>query len=282
MIQYNGVYLHQLPIWLEMMLGVALGIFIYFHNSLMFESNNKFLFVVFLVGFLYPVAKPIDISLGNGIIIITAFISYFTIMYYGHINFYKEIEDSKKKQHIFKTITQKKGYIEDKSFSDNASADRFGIIVIGRKGHRGFWNTILRKAGWKEDELMTLYKHERGHNLIGIFMLMLEILIYYFFFSNLILHFGIASLLLYPFLFTTLTLSSWLDELLADTVAGPISYTLMEYIHAVYKIHLGSSFGVSSHPSETLRRFAYNRAFIVVLFITEIVIFFNFYLHNFR
>ncbi len=280
MIQYNGIQIHQLPIWLEIILGILLGIFVLFHNYFVSEdkiSKHNIMYFVFILGFVYPSIKPIDISLNHCVLIITACITYIFISYViAKIN-YQIFINRINNQKFLKTVTIKNGYIEDKNIIDNAFANRFNLICIGRKRNKGFWDTIFRRSGWNQDEIEALFLHEKGHCLIGIPMFIIEILIYYFFFLNLILQFSIISILIYPTLFTFITLSSWLDELLADTNASPFSSTLIEFLKKLNKsskksIYLGTV-GASSHPPIFLRSLAYRRIFIAILLFVEFVIF---------
>ncbi len=181
MFQFNGIQLHQLPIWLEMLLGIALGAVIDFHNGIVSEgkvTEKKYMYILFLVGFIYPFFRPIDLSLNNGVLIISAYTSYFLINLIRHIKIKEYFEESINRQFIFKTYTRKKGYIESKNIynNDNAWTTRFGLIILGIKSHRSIFDQIFRCSGWSKEQEKGIYSHERGHYVIGKLMFLLEIL----------------------------------------------------------------------------------------------------------
>ncbi len=265
---YDGFQWITLNVFLEIFIGILLAGFIiavkeFFTEDFCLVSYGRYIMFlgIFIIGFIYPFLKPVDISFKNTILIISTIISNLIINYFFYLSRKEYLEADSKKGFFSRKFIKKDGYYESKykNDNDNGSTGRFGAIIIGRSSKRSFFDILRGKDGLSENVRKGIYLHELGHTIFTIPMIIIESIIYYYCFLN-IINFNVYSILIIATLFTAITLLAWLDELLADSIS--VLYGFKN--HTEFNLfNLIGSLGSYSHPPIILRYLSY-LSFIIV------------------
>lgn len=262
-------------VFLSIGLGIALALGITIFNRYVNESNtgktaplalvSNLLFLVG-IGVLWTV--ELDLSIKNAILVLTAFVANILVNLAIHFHM-KSVLQQQMQNGVFSRARRRDGYYEHKDYKGNAFTSRFGCIVIGQKQDRGLLNALSQwlffKDGWSDEQRNALYLHEKGHNIFAIPIIFMETLIFYWFCTNLFV-LDVRAFLLVPALIAAVTLTAWLDELLADTIAGSAGFTLRNTIGTGASIwsYVVGGIGAYSHPPLFLRYLAFMRTYWMI------------------
>lgn len=252
---------------IDVLFGVFLAVIIFIYNFFINEESMDrngtikiFSYLVFIWG-IYEITAINQQSINfYGIILVVAIGANFLINLTNHFNLKSHIDSQHytwwRKLWFFKIYEKRFGYVVsyDKYDLFNAHSSRFGLHVVGSKT---IWDRLLKKDGWTKPEKAAIILHEWGHSISAIFIIAVETIIFYLFFSN------IQSLMsifwLFPILFTLVTLLSWMEELIADTFSGPLGFSLMKAYMKEFRWYdyILGNIGARSHPPVILRYLAF-------------------------
>jgi hypothetical protein len=280
---FNQVALATLPVSVEILLGVLLALFIYVTNYYLLNerligfSNERsvILQLLFLAGFIYPITQQTDMSVYNGIVVLTAIMVSFALHLWHHLQKNREIANDQARFFLFRSMSVRDGYVESKDPQDldNAYSSRFGLRVLGRASDRGIFDRLLGRDGWTDEERKALLSHERGHTIGGIVTIPVGTLMFYYFVVN-VIKIQWTSLLLLPTFLTMVTLIAWIDELVADSWAGLHGFALQKRLwdKMPWNNWMAGTVGVSSHPPMILRYVAFRNPWVIPVVLSLIFV----------
>ncbi|MEM9216845.1 MAG: hypothetical protein AAGD25_21155 [Cyanobacteria bacterium P01_F01_bin.150] len=251
--------------WLSVIEGCGIFIAIWLSSWLINENNTSslaWLFQpIFFIGLLLAWVVPIDWSIHNWITLLVAFSLNLISNIANHKRLAMGIQGLIDKQSWWQIGPLRRykvmeGYVRDSGMQDNAYTSRFGVLVLGISSNVSLRHWLFGKDGWEDDQRTAILRHERGHDIFAVPIISLQTLVFYWFYNSFALWNG---LFLIPTFLSAWTLVSWLDELLADTVAGHYGLSLFESIFrdASLPDYILGGIGAYSHPPLMLRKLAF-------------------------
>ena len=251
--------------WMSAIEGCGIFLAIWLSSRLINESNTDWLAwlfqPIFFIGLLLAWVVPVDWSIHNWIALIVAFSLNLIGNIYNHVRLDGQIKELIKQQswwqigHL-RQYRLKDGYVQDSGMKDNAYTSRFGAPVLGISSKSSVWNWLFGTDGWTDSQRKAILRHEYGHNIVAVPIIFLETLVFYWLYSNFSLW---NALFLIPTFISVWTLVNWLDELLADTFAGHLGFSLFSSIFKEYSFskYILGGIGAYSHPPLLLRGLAF-------------------------
>jgi len=263
------------PWWIEVLMG--LGIACTLELCSIFLTEERFGHSGwFLVGQLLLAAGVVslfwgdfDFGVPHGLALTTAFVLHVGFWWLVHAVHRSKVERRTRWFWIFQRVQRRDGYFVDKGLSDNALNTRFGLTLLGRKSGKTVWQWLTGHDGWSDTQRGAILRHEFGHTLFALPMMLAEVCVFYFLWMN-VARFELGSFLAPLAAFAAITLLSWAEELLADFLSGPAGFSLLEALfgEATLLDYLLGGTGYGSHPPVLLRLLAYGLP--VILFIVGV------------
>ena len=268
--------------WLQILMGLAIWFLWaasqrYLNEKSLSMPGRRWLISAALAffGFVWVVETDWHVEINHGL----AFVSAFIFMLFTEISIHSaDLEDIRKKNEsaiIFKRYIKKKGYWEDaRGQKNNANTTRFGLVILGRKGGRSFWEWLTRQDGWTDRQRKALLRHEWGHNIAAIPSIFAETLVFYYVFFS-ILKLNWETLAAIPAALGLITAIAWLEELFGDMLSGLSGFSLFEPVDSQsgWLDYFLGGIGHRSHPPLLLRFFAYALPLLFLLSIVSHIIF---------
>jgi len=264
-----------MSIWLEIIKGIGGFIFLFLMLIFCRERGGIFPALIFILGLILLFVYPPIIYLKYSILLIIIIILWLIFNLCSAIIGRKKLEEETWLLFFDKYKKRGRHYVS-RDWRDyrNAWIDRFGRPVIGAKNW--FW-ALLGREGYSESVKKSFLLHEWGHYIFAIPMIFIESFIAYIFIINIP-----KSILLIPSYYALITITSWLYELLADSVSGVYGFARLK--DSLEKEEMGvidfflPGFGFLSHPPELLRCIAYIfPPYISPLIIPAFIVIYYFY-----
>lgn len=257
-----------MDLWMTVIEGVGIFIAIWICSRLINEGITdcfSWLFQpIFFMGLLLMWITPIDWSIPNWAVILMAFSLNLIGNICNHFRFTWLIQEPIKQQSWWqigplRQYRVKNGYVQDSGMEDNTCTSRFGTPVLGISSNSSVWDKLFGGDRWTDSQRKALLRHEYGHNIVAVPIIFLETLVFYWFCNSVSVW---NILVLIPKFISVWTLVNWLDELLADTVAGHHGFSFFGSIfkNSPFSDYFLGGIGAYSHPPILLRCLAYGYA----------------------